>query len=294
MRNAKGAATAEGISKNVTSKAVWMWMFGAVIGTSLASTASTAAAQARQAVSISGAPAAITVSTSARPIEDDSTSERDPTPMGRASIGLNVGMAGSGVGKYNLTVEGISVPGSIDSRQGLYLALPIHVGGDGFGWTFAPYMSRSSIARDVKDGEGYVVGSKDTNLSAYVLYTGPVVHIQVTQPLYLGIGAGIKLAYIANDTFEYAADAYGRVPLSATYYITDKLALVAETGFGYGVSAFLDKGTIDEDGPSVVGVSDSVIRNGTIASSDEVRTTDEDPQFGKAFAWDFSIGVRLP
>jgi hypothetical protein len=27
---------------------------------------------------------------------------------------------------------------------------------------------------------------------------------------------------------------------------------------------------------------------------EDVRNTNEDPQFGKAFAWDFSVGVRLP
>ena len=267
-------------------------MFGAVVGTSLASIASTAAAQARQAVSISGTPAAITVSSSARPLEDDSTTLRDPTPMGGASIGLNVGMAGSTVGEYTLKVDGVTVPGRIDSRQGLYVALPIHVGGDGFGWTFSPFMSRSSIGRDLKDAGGYVVGSQDTSLSAYGLYTGPVVNFHVAQPLYLGIGAGIKLAYVANDAFKYAGDAYGRVPLSATYYLTDQLALVAETGFGYGVSAFVDSGTVD--GPDVVGVNGGVSGPADIDSSADFRTTDEDPKFGKAFAWDFSVGVRLP
>ena len=290
MRIAKGAAAAEGNFSNVTSKAVWAWVFGAVIGTSLASAASTAAAQARQAVSISGAPAAITLSTSARPVEDDRSSSRDRTPMGRASIGLNVGMAGSGVGKYELKVKDVSVPGEVDSRSGLYLALPIHVGGDGFGWTFSPYLSRSSITHKLKDSEGYEVGSEDTSLSAYGLYTGPVMNFQVAQPLYLGIGAGIKLAYILNETYDYAADAYGRVPLSATYYITDQLAIVAETGIGYGVSAFIDKSVTN---PNVVGVNQKAIESGSY-SLDDVRTTDEEPKFGKAFAWDFSIGVRLP
>jgi hypothetical protein len=250
----------------------------------LAGTASNASAQARQAVAISGAPAAM--SSSARPVEDDSSTLRDPTPMGRASIGINVGMAGSGVGKYTLEVEGMSVPGKVSSRQGLYLALPIHVGGDGFGWTFSPFLSRSTIAHNVKDSSGNVLGSEDAALTAYGLYTGPVVNIQVTQPLYLGIGAGLKLAYISNKTFEYAADAYARVPISATYYVTDQLAVVAETGFGYGVSAFVDK-------PNVVGVDETAALNGTVGFED-VRNTNDDPQFGKAFAWDFSVGVRLP
>ncbi|MET0343315.1 MAG: hypothetical protein ABW252_20060 [Polyangiales bacterium] len=250
----------------------------------MTTTANEAEAQARQAVAISGAPAAL--HNAARPLEDDRSTGRDKTPMGGTSIGLNVGMAGMGAGKYTLEIDGMKVPGTVSARRGVYLSLPLHVGGEGFAWTFAPFLARSSVEHDLKDGDGNVTGAEDVALTAYGLYTGPVYNVHVKQPLYLGVGLGLKAAYISNPAFEYAADAYARVPLSATYYVSDQLAIVAETGFGYGVSAFIDK-------PNVVGADDAAVLSGNVGFSD-VKNTEDDPQFGKAFAWDFAVGIRLP
>ncbi len=243
------------------------------------------AQSATPAVAVSGTPAAM--HNAALPLQDDrSVSRRDNTPMGGTSVGLNVGMAGMGAGKYTLKLDDMSVDGRIAARNGVYVSLPISVGGEGFGWTFAPFLARSSVDRTTKDQSGNVIGQDDVPLTAYGMYTGPVYNFHISRPVYLGVGLGIKAAYISNPAFQYAADAYARMPLSATWYVRDQFALVAETGVGYGVSAFVDK-------PNVVGANDAAIQSGNVGIND-VKNTEDDPQFGKAFAWDFAVGIRLP
>jgi hypothetical protein len=138
-------------------------------------------------------------------------------------------------------------------------------------------LSRSSVGHALRDENGVISGSEDVDLTAYGVYTGPVVNIHVISPLYLGLGVGVKGAYIANDGFDYAFDAYARAPLSATYYVTDQFALVAEVGLGYGLSIFADLPRVRID-----------------PLTNKLKDVPEEPQVGKAFAWDCSLGVRLP
>ena len=267
------------------NKAVLAWLMGSLAFASVTTSAVGAEAQATQAVAVSGTPAAM--HNAALPLHDDSSvTRRDNTPMGGTSIGVNVGMAGMGAGKYTLKLDDMSMAGHVSARSGVYVSMPIHVGGEGFGWTFAPFLARSSVDRTTKDSNGNVTGSEDVPLSAYGMYTGPAYNIHITRPVYLGVGLGIKTAYISNPAFKYAADAYARMPLTATWYVRDQFALVAETGFGYGVSAFIDK-------PNVVGANDAAVKSGNVGFSD-IKNTNDDPQFGKAFAWDFAVGIRLP
>ena len=211
-----------------------------------------------------------------QPLYDDRQDARDPTPMAFAGVGLKLGMAGMSSGQLKLSSGGKSYTGNIDSRRGLHLALPINLGGDGFGWTIEPYLTRASISRSSVDATGIRSAGSEASMTAYGMYTGPAYNIHVAQPLYLGFGVGIKAAYVSSSDFKLAGDAYGRIPVNATYYLSNTLALVAETGFGYGVSAYVNKPTNE------VNVAGRTVN------------VKDDSQFGKAFAWDCSLGVRLP
>lgn len=247
--------------------------FGAVTGL-----VGTASAQARGVVAASGAQA---LSTPPAPMvgtlqESDDLKKRDPNPMAAAGVGVKVGLAGMGDGKLTLHQGGESYTGRIDARRGLHIAVPIDVGGDGFGWRFEPYLSFASVGVASSSSLGSTP-SEQASLTSYGMYTGPSVQIHVMQPLYVGIGAGIKTAYVHSTAFDLALDAYVRAPVNATYYLTNTVALVAELGFGYGASVYFNK---------PVPVTDPVTR--------VVTNQKEDPQFGKAFAWDCTVGVRLP
>jgi hypothetical protein len=204
--------------------------------------------------------------------ENDAAEEAKRNPMGWAGIGLKLGVAGVGGGKFTVMGQETRTEG----RMGLHVALPINLGGDGFGWTLEPFFGQSSVGRALKDNAGNVVGDTSVNLLAVGIYTGPTINIHVMDPLYVGFGLGIKGAYLLNDSFQYAADVYGRVPVHATYYLSRKLALVAEVGFGYGASAYVDK-------PHVV-----------VDSSGSEHNVNDDPKLGLAYTWDTTIGVRFP
>ncbi|MET0285805.1 MAG: hypothetical protein ABW352_15095 [Polyangiales bacterium] len=245
---------------------------------SLCGFASEASAQARGVVAASGAQA---LSAPPAPMlgssqQSDDVKKRDKNPMGVAGIGVKVGVAGMGEGKLSISRDGETYTSRVEARRGLQLSLPIDVGGDGFGWRFEPYLSFANVnvARTTSAG---VQPGEQANLTAYGMYTGPTVNIHIVQPLYLGIGAGLKAAYVQSNAFDLAVDAYLRAPVSATYYVNNSVALVAELGFGYGASVYFNK---------PVAVVDPVTR--------VVSNRNEDPQAGKAFLWDCSIGVRLP
>jgi hypothetical protein len=232
-------------------------------------TTESASAQAKQAVSN------LTLASSSPkfPARADSVDERLKNPMGWAGIGVKVGAGGMTNGR--LTVMGQE--GHTQGRMGLQVAVPITLGGDGFGWNLEPYYMQSSIAHDIKDSQGSVVGNANVGLTALGMYTGPIFNIHATDPLYIGFGFGIKAAYLMNKGFDYAADLYGRVPVHATYYINRTIAMTAEVGFGYGASGFADK-------PRVM--IDPISRS--------LKNVKDDPLFGLAYTWDATIGVRLP
>lgn len=204
---------------------------------------------------------------------DDVEEEADAHPMAWAGIGLKVGAAGMSAGK--LTIAGQE--GRTNSRIGIQVSLPINMGGDGFGWLLEPYFMQSNTAHEVKDSEGQILGTANVALTALGLYTGPTFNIHALDELYVGFGLGIKAAYLMNSTIDYAADAYARVPVHATYYLSRQMAVVGEVGFGYGASAFADKPEARLN-----------------ATTRQVENASADPQFGLAYTWDATIGIRLP
>jgi hypothetical protein len=204
---------------------------------------------------------------------NDADEELPQHPMGWAGIGVKLGFDSVAAGSADIK----SVTGRTGRRMGVHLGIPIQLGGEGASFTFEPYLSRSTMAHDLKDTAGVVTGSEDANLSAYGVYIGPTFNIHVARPAYVGFGFGIKGAYVHNPAFDYAYDLYARVPIHGTYYVSRLLAVVAEVGFGYGASVFVDKPTV---------VVDPVSRT--------ARNVKDDPQFGLAFSCDATLGVRIP
>lgn len=145
------------------------------------------------------------------------------------------------------------------ARRGVHLSLPIQLGGSVLGFRVEPYMTLSTAAK------------------AFGVYTGPTFEFRVADPLYLGVGFGLKAAWVLDQDWKYAADFYGRIPARITYYPHPQIGLVAEFGFGGGVSGYVSE-TRDVINPAT-GVR--------IARRSDVT-------FGFGRTWDFSFGVRFP
>jgi hypothetical protein len=192
---------------------------------------------------------ALSTADNARADEDD---ERKKKPMGWVGIGLKLGAGGVGGSELEFggaTIGGITTPGttvSTDARAGFQLSVPINLGGDGFGWMIEPYLNFD-------------------NVRATGLYTGPTINFHIIDPLYLGVGFGVKFAYLSADALDTGVDIGGRVPITGTYYIHPDLGLIAELGLGYTASGYAFN----------------------VPGMDEIT-------FGSAFAWDFSVGARWP
>jgi hypothetical protein len=188
---------------------------------------------------------------------------------------VHLGVAGTQSGSG--TIEGYQ--GRTDRRVGLHLSVPIYVGGSGFGWVFEPMLQRSEVTHSSKDVLGNVTGTSRVNVLGLGGYTGPQMQIHAARAFYLGLGLGVKALYLKQDAFQYAVDLYGRAPISGTYYVNDKVAVMVELGLCYGATVLADK-------PAPV-VS-------TSQNQYFVRNANDDPKFGSAFAWDLSFGVRIP
>lgn len=145
------------------------------------------------------------------------------------------------------------------ARRGYYLAIPIQLGGTGVGFRVEPTVSW---------GDAF---------SAFGAYAGPTFEFHVADPFYLGFGFGLKAAYVLPDHWEYAVDVYGRIPVWATLYLTDGLALVGEFAFGAGSSGYV-----------------SQLRNVRNPVDNSVIGNRRDITFGFGRTWDVSIGLRFP
>ncbi len=188
--------------------------------------------------------------------------------MGWFGIGLKLGAGGNGEGEFEVG----GVTSTIDSRAGFQLSVPINLGGDGFGWIFEPYLNFASVEGAEVTSTG-TIRPKDFGVTTMGLYTGPTINIHIIDPLYVGIGAGLKFGYVTSDAFDMGADVFFRVPVTATYYLLDDIGLIAELGLGYGVTGFA---AVPYTDPST----------GT--------TIEPELEFGSALTWDFSVGVRWP
>lgn len=225
---------------------VWSAVIAGLLGL-FAPEAEAQEAQAEQSLSVNTASEA----------RADDADERRKKPMGWVGIGLKLGAGGTGASDIDVsmpTVGGMAVPGTgvtkTDSRAGFQLSVPINLGGDGFGWMVEPYLNL------------------DKNIMATGLYTGPTINIHILDPFYLGIGFGVKFAYLSADRLDLGLDVGGRVPITGTYYIHPDIGLIAELGLGYTASGYAFKGLPGQESPEL--------------------------SFGTAFAWDFSVGARWP
>jgi hypothetical protein len=109
------------------------------------------------------------------------------------------------------------------------------------------------------------------------MYTGPKFDIHVADPLYLGFGLGFKAAWVRAENWDYGADLYGRIPLRATLYVLEDLALVLEFAFGAGASGYAGRPLQLVD-----------------ATTGQTFTTSPSLTFGAGRTWDASLGARFP
>jgi hypothetical protein len=202
--------------------------------------------------------------------QEDSASEGEKDPMGWIGIGLKIGAGGNGQGEF----EAGGVKTTIDSRAGMQLSIPINMGGDGFGWMLEPYLN---VLSSVKGMDAATLTVKDMNVTTFGLYTGPTINIHVMDPLYIAIGAGLKLGYSTSDAFDLGLDVFGRVPVTGTWYFMEDIAAVAELGLGYGLTGYA-----------------AVPYTTTDPSTGQPTVVEPELEFGSALTWDFSVGARWP
>ncbi len=186
--------------------------------------------------------------------------DRDEDPMGNVGLGLKFGYLSYGEGDFETEIEGQTIKTVLPSRSGAMLSVPLSLGGKGFGWAFE-----------------FCAGLGD-ELSSLGLYTGPSINIHVAREWYVSLGLGARLGYITADGVDIGADFYGRIPISATYYVIDDLGIVAELGFGYGATGIKWDTALVSFDP----VTGEVVENEAAFN------------LGTAFQFDFSMGVRWP
>jgi len=204
-------------------------------------------------------------------------------PMNSYAFGLKIGVARVGTGTVSnptyvkgaatLPPDQLAKYGLVDSggcdpidktchtaaRRGFHLAVPIQIGGSGVGFQVEPFLTIASAG------------------NAYGVYMGPTFQFHVADPVYVGFGLGLQAAWVKSDPWKYAGDVYGRIPLNATYYVTDGLGLVVEFGFGAGASAYIGE---------VKDIINPTTGNRIARKSDVT--------FGFGKIWDLSFGVRFP
>jgi hypothetical protein len=201
--------------------------------------------------------------------QDTGETTADKDPMGWFGIGLKLGAGGNGEGE--LEVSGVK--STVNSRAGFQLAMPMNMGGDGFGWMIDPYLNFASMEGVGIDATTGLPVAKDYGITTFGAYTGPTINFHVMSPLYVGFGFGPKLGYSVSDAFDFGADIMARVPVTATYYLTNTVGLIGELGLGYGLTGYGAAPYVDPTSG---------------------QTVEPDANFGSAMTWDVSLGARFP
>lgn len=217
-----------------------------------------------------------------RPVPDHTAAESGESdeaedPMAWLGIGVKVGIASNGEGEIDNPTFIDALPAgpgnkrklTIDSRTGWHLAVPVNLGGDGIGLLLEPSLTFASI-----EGASTTTGKKkDYGVTVISGYLGPNLNLHPIDPLYIGVGAGLKVGYATSDIYDFGLDIFGRVPITATFYVIEDLALVAEFAFGYGVTGYAAKEYV---------------------STATAKVEKPDLEFAPVSSWDLTIGVRFP
>jgi hypothetical protein len=230
----------------------------------------------------------------AQPVEDpedekDKDDDADESPMGWLSLGVKVGFGhiaasdmknptyssdlamaaeyltpeqraqyGFGGGEACTVIEKRC---KLDARAGMRVAVLLAIGGDGMGWDIEPYM--------------WITGQR----RAFGAYTGPKLDLHLARPLYLGIGAGLAVARLQADHYDYGVDIMGRIPVRLTWYAGDNFGFILEFAFGAGATGYAAKPTKVTPDPMM---------------PDKQVTTTPSLAFGTGRTWDATFGVRFP
>jgi hypothetical protein len=184
-----------------------------------------------------------------------------------------LGTAGTGAG--SLKVQGYQ--GRTSPRVGLYVSLPVRLGGDRFGFVITPMLQTSRVAHTRRDPYGNVLEDHEVSLFGLGGYLGPSYTVRLAKAAWMSAGIGLKALYLHNRSFRYAADFYARLPVATTYYLSRKVALCGEIGLGYGGSVLAN-----------------LPQPAFNAATGKVMLGDANPSFGLGFTWDAAIGITLP
>jgi len=191
--------------------------------------------------------------------------EEEKDPMAGIGIGLKLGYLNYGKGSFEATVSGTKIKTNIASRDGLTVSIPINLGGSGFGWLFEPYLGATSQIKSIG------------------LITGPTIVFHLVDPLYLGVGIDLRVGWLLSSGIDMGADLYGRIPITATYYVIPDLGIVAELGIGYGATGIKYKDMPAIDPTTGFPILDSNGQPKKLPFG-----------LGTSYQIDFSLGVRWP
>lgn len=157
---------------------------------------------------------------------DEEHEERNDDPMGSFGFGVTAGYLYYGQIDYQYLVPTNIVPGvdlgqvviprTQPSRRLPTLNFQLYLG-DGFGFAW--------------DFEGYL--AFDHGLASGGGYFGPAFRFHIKR-MYFSVGIGPRVGVLRDSTLAAGVDLYGRVPITLTYYLANKLALVFQIGFGWG------------------------------------------------------------
>ncbi len=188
-----------------------------------------AAAQSAQAQVTETTSAEATASDSGAAPEKPEAEEDEEAedPMGWIGIGVKVGLGYVGSSEIGMDAASLGLAPTVNGMQvnyehtfvtpgrtGVQLAIPINLGGGGFGWVVEPYFHFASY-------------------SARGVYTGPTFNLHLADPLYLGFGFGFKGAILKANALDFGMDLGGRIPVTLHYYLANDIGLIAEVGIGY-------------------------------------------------------------
>lgn len=186
---------------------------------------------------------------------------------------------------------------TIGARSTRTLSVDLDIGGSGFGWDLAPYVSleegnltvpdpgpaaydyaydeaaqlpeskRVALAQAAqnyaRDAAGWTADGKEVTYTSFGVYLGPAVRVPLGRAFYPYFGAGLKAGILTSADIETGVELYGRGVTGLCLYIFEDIGLNVEFGAGYGATGIKGLGA-------------------------------QELSFGPSSTWDLSVGLRFP
>ncbi len=165
--------------------------------------------------------------------------------------------------KSELTVNGFKA--TVQARNGFMAKAHFDLGGDGIAFELAPLFAVEAGGIDAQGGDfGSVAVDLNDGLGAgsFQAVGGQMSLVWRFRAgrFYPGFGLGFHGAYLMGDDIDYGMELYGRVPVGFTVYLAERLGLVVEAGFMFGVTGIrtpLDWSNLESAGLSGQAVADA-------------------------------------